>query len=245
MLIDRRLFLQQLVAASGSIAARAHGSETESVPSRKPNIVIILSDDVGCGDLSCYGATQVHTPQLDALAAHGLRFTNAHAAAATCTEGGTTIPFIVRWTGHIKPNISNALISQVDLLSSLAFFTHQPVPQGTAKDSVNVLPALLGRSPTGRQYLVDEAAVLAIREGNWKLIDRSQKLGLRTVPELGTAKAARPSPGSAKGLYPTAPLELYNIKADPYETRNIAPDYSAVVKRLQEKLAEIRKQGHS
>ncbi len=51
----------------------------------KPNIVFILSDDVGYGDLGCYGAKLVKTPALDKLAADGCRFTDAHSPAATCT----------------------------------------------------------------------------------------------------------------------------------------------------------------
>jgi len=51
----------------------------------KPNIIIILSDDVGYGDVGCYGATQVKTPNIDRLAAQGLRFTDAHSTSATCT----------------------------------------------------------------------------------------------------------------------------------------------------------------
>ncbi len=51
----------------------------------KPNVIIICADDLGYGDLSCYGATKIHTPNLDALAKNGLRFTNAHATASTCT----------------------------------------------------------------------------------------------------------------------------------------------------------------
>jgi len=50
-----------------------------------PNIVFILADDIGYGDLSCYGATRVITPNVDRLAASGVRFLNAHAAAATST----------------------------------------------------------------------------------------------------------------------------------------------------------------
>jgi arylsulfatase A len=52
---------------------------------KKPNILIIYVDDLGYGDLSCYGATAVHTPHVDSLAREGLRFTNAYAAASTCT----------------------------------------------------------------------------------------------------------------------------------------------------------------
>jgi arylsulfatase A-like enzyme len=51
----------------------------------KPNIVIILADDAGYGDLGCYGATKVKTPNLDRLAKEGLRFTDAHAPSAVCT----------------------------------------------------------------------------------------------------------------------------------------------------------------
>ncbi len=50
-----------------------------------PNIVVILADDVGYGDLGCYGATKVKTPNLDRLAREGARFTDAHAPASVCT----------------------------------------------------------------------------------------------------------------------------------------------------------------
>src|ERR1035437_341238 len=50
-----------------------------------PNIVVIVTDDLGYGDLSCYGATRIHTPNVDRLAAQGLRFTEAYAPASTCT----------------------------------------------------------------------------------------------------------------------------------------------------------------
>lgn len=52
---------------------------------KKPNIIFIYVDDLGYGDLSCYGATKIRTPHLDQLAAKGIRFTNAHATSATCT----------------------------------------------------------------------------------------------------------------------------------------------------------------
>ena len=51
----------------------------------KPNIVVILADDLGYGDLGCYGATRVKTPNLDKLALEGRRFTSAYASASTCT----------------------------------------------------------------------------------------------------------------------------------------------------------------
>jgi arylsulfatase A-like enzyme len=50
-----------------------------------PNLVVILSDDVGYGDVGCYGATKIKTPNLDRLAHEGLRFTDAYAPASVCT----------------------------------------------------------------------------------------------------------------------------------------------------------------
>jgi arylsulfatase A-like enzyme len=58
---------------------------TAAEPSRKPNIVFILGDDPGYGDLSCYGAKLVRTPHLDGFARQGCRFTDAHSPASTCT----------------------------------------------------------------------------------------------------------------------------------------------------------------
>jgi arylsulfatase A-like enzyme len=57
----------------------------QSALSTKPNIVIILADDLGYGDLSCYGAARIHTPYVDRLASEGMRFTEAFAPASTCT----------------------------------------------------------------------------------------------------------------------------------------------------------------
>ncbi|WP_254713120.1 arylsulfatase [Polaribacter sp. HaHaR_3_91] len=53
--------------------------------SEKPNIVVIYLDDLGYGDLSAYGATEIQTPNIDALANGGIKFTNGYASSATCT----------------------------------------------------------------------------------------------------------------------------------------------------------------
>jgi arylsulfatase A-like enzyme len=52
---------------------------------QKPNIVLIYTDDLGYGDVSCYGTSAITTPNIDRLARKGVRFTNAHATSATCT----------------------------------------------------------------------------------------------------------------------------------------------------------------
>jgi len=59
-------------------------SDTHS-PSSSPSIVFIMADDMGYGDLGCYGATKILTPHMDRLASEGIRFTDAHSSAAVCT----------------------------------------------------------------------------------------------------------------------------------------------------------------
>ena len=78
MSLGRRLRLTALVAACLACAPAALAQD-------RPNIVLILTDDLGYGDVSSYGASAISTPNIDRLAREGLRFTDAHAAAATCT----------------------------------------------------------------------------------------------------------------------------------------------------------------
>ncbi len=60
-------------------------SKPGSASNIRPNILLIYADDLGYGDLSCYGATKIKTPNIDKVASQGLLFTNAHATSATCT----------------------------------------------------------------------------------------------------------------------------------------------------------------
>ena len=67
------------------LALTAHSSAEPEKLRSKPNIIIILADDLGAGDLSCAGATKIKTPNIDRLAAEGVRFTQGYAPSATCT----------------------------------------------------------------------------------------------------------------------------------------------------------------
>lgn len=71
-----------VVVALVAGALPASAAQTQSAV--RPNIVIVLADDLGFGDLGCYGATRIKTPHLDRLAAEGMRFTDAHAPAGVC-----------------------------------------------------------------------------------------------------------------------------------------------------------------
>ena len=56
-----------------------------------PNIIFILADDLGYGDLSCYGSGKISTPNIDKLASQGIRFTDAHSSSAVCTPSRYSI----------------------------------------------------------------------------------------------------------------------------------------------------------
>lgn len=68
-----------LLLVSLALGFNAGGKE------KLPNVVLIFADDLGYGDLGCYGATKVKTPNIDKLAAEGRKFTDAHSASAVCT----------------------------------------------------------------------------------------------------------------------------------------------------------------
>ncbi|NOY95288.1 MAG: arylsulfatase [Chlorobi bacterium] len=61
------------------------GASCKKAGQEKTNVVIIYIDDLGFGDVSCYGATEISTPNIDKLASNGLLFTNGHCSSATCT----------------------------------------------------------------------------------------------------------------------------------------------------------------
>lgn len=70
---------------TASVAALAAGCITQQKPDNRPNIIYILADDLGYGDLSCYGATRITTPNCDRLAREGMRFTDTHSNSAVST----------------------------------------------------------------------------------------------------------------------------------------------------------------
>jgi arylsulfatase A-like enzyme len=82
--ISRRQFVQ----ATASIAAApliAMASDAPPPPTRRPNVILIMLDDLGAADAGCYGAKDLLTPNIDALAASGIRFTDFHSAAPLCS----------------------------------------------------------------------------------------------------------------------------------------------------------------
>ena len=74
-----------LSSCTGSQTTQSESGNADNKSARQPNIVILLTDDQGYGDMKCYGSPHLQTPNLDRLAAEGTRFTNFYAGAAAST----------------------------------------------------------------------------------------------------------------------------------------------------------------
>jgi arylsulfatase A-like enzyme len=142
-------------------------------------------------------------------------------------EGGTRVPFIVRWPARVKPGVSAAIVSQMDLLASFAALTGQKLAPTDGPDSVNILPALLGESPVGRDHVVEYANKLAIRVGDWKYIEPSPGVAVQVNTNTETANSPQP--------------QLYNLALDPGEKQNLAAAEPARTAELAARLATIAK----
>src|SRR6185503_4446388 len=78
--VTRREFIESAVATTAIATTVAPAYDAT-----RPNVLFILADDLGYGDLSCYGRPDYQTPVLDRLAEQGMKFTSAYAAAPVCT----------------------------------------------------------------------------------------------------------------------------------------------------------------
>ena len=134
-------------------------------------------------------------------------------------EGGTRVPFIVKWPGKIKPGETTpALFGQVDLAKTLCMIVEAEIPDGAFVDSRDAGKSLLGRDPLGRAHLIHEAGGLALRQGQWKFIPAGG-----TRDQLGPwVNVKIPAGGS-----------LYDLSNDLGERRNVAA-------KNTEKLAEMK-----
>ena len=117
MKLTRRKFVQRLAIGStlfsGGVrsTAIANSVQRSSGPQEsRPNIIFILADDLGWGDLSCYGRPDYHTPNIDLLASQGTKFSDAYSASAVCTP--TRCAYITgRYPARFKIGLEEPLVA--------------------------------------------------------------------------------------------------------------------------------------
>lgn len=143
-------------------------------------------------------------------------------------DGGTRVVFIARWPGKIKAGTTDALFSQIDLMSSFATLTGQKLPDGSGPDSFDNLQTFLGKSKTGREWIVEQSASskLSVIKGDWKYIEPGpgQKIQVNTNTETGND----PNP------------QLYNLKNDLGEKNNVAGQNPEMLKQMEALLKSVR-----
>lgn len=129
-------------------------------------------------------------------------------------EGGTRTPFIVRWPGKVKPGVSDALVSQTDLMGSFASLLDQDIPEGEAMDSRDEMDTLLGEDKVGPDVILVQTnnSKAALRYKQWKFI-----------------------PGKNP--------ELYDLAKDVGEKNNLFKQNPEMAQKLAAMMQKYRKQG--
>ena len=129
-------------------------------------------------------------------------------------EGGTRVPFIIRWPSVIEPKVSEALVSQVDLLASFAGFLNIDLPEHAAPDSRDYWRAYMGKDERGAEVILEQTNTnkgLAIRKGRMKYIIKQDEDD-----------------------------EMYNLELDPGEEHNIINEQAGLARELHEALIKLR-----
>lgn len=134
-------------------------------------------------------------------------------------EGGTRTPFIVSWPAKIKPSISDAPLSFIDLFASFANLLEYKLPKTAAPDSRNALQFLLGKAKNSgynEVFVQDNGGNVAVRSGKWKFIPKKST-------ESGSSD------------------ELYDLSNDISEKQNIAEKNPKLVLEFNKRILEIKK----
>ena len=128
--------------------------------------------------------------------------------------GGTCIPFIVRWPAKVKKGVTDAFVSQMDILASMSALTGTKYSDKT--NSENVLKALLGKSKKGRkEYIIEGMFNYGYRKDNWVLLPPSRK---------------------------NEKWQLFNIKEDPAQKNNLAKEEPKRIVKMTQRFEELMKE---
>ncbi|KAF2507080.1 sulfatase [Flavobacterium zhairuonense] len=159
---------------------------------------------------------------------------------STTREGGTRVPFLIRWPGKIEAGMVNSsLFTNMDLLPTIASITGASLPENKI-DGLNFLPLLTGKADKGPRdtfyyyFGVGSNNLEAIRYKHWKLV----------FPHKGTTYNKN-LPGKdgfrGKGATAEVPMALYDLAHDPGEIRDVQELYPEIVQQIQ-KIAETARE---
>ncbi|MGB7158630.1 MAG: arylsulfatase [Tepidisphaeraceae bacterium] len=151
-------------------------------------------------------------------------------------EGGHRVPFIARWPAKVKAGSTcDQTVCTTDLMATVADIVGATLPNDAGEDSVSILPLFDGsRSDAVREATVHHSidGSFAIRQGDWKL-----------VLCRGSGGWSLREPAATKQNLP--PAQLYNLREDPGETKNVAAEHADLVDGLTALLKKYRDDGRS
>lgn len=139
-------------------------------------------------------------------------------------EAGTRVPFVTYWKGKIQPGVSDALVTQIDLLASLAALA------GSAEsgpDSENLMDTFLGKSTKGRDaFILEATSRTALRSGDWAMIPPYKGPAVQNQVNIELGNSSE--------------YQLYNLKDDPGQQTNLAISNPEKLEEMKKKYLEIR-----
>lgn len=192
------------------------------------NTIIVFTSDNGCSPSANLAELKGkgHNPNY-----------NFRGHKADLFDGGHRIPCVVRWPAKIKPHQVDQTISLNDFMATFAKITGYKLKDNEGEDSYNLLPLLLNTNP---QPSIREATVhhsidgaFAIRKGDWKLL-------------FSAGSGGWSSPKAKEPNYKTLPpYQLYNLKSDPGEMKNLYAEQPAVVAELRALMLKYIQDGRS
>ena len=156
-------------------------------------------------------------------------------------EGGHRVPFIIRWPGNVPAGrTSDGLVSQIDLMATLAAVVGYALPDTAAEDSHDLLPLWTGAtmaSPRTTHIHNTWENAYAIRDGDWTLIQA--KSGYHSKG-YNAWERKREYPGDDGNA-----AELFNMRDDVAQRTNLIDQYPEKAQQLAARLKQIRTQGYS
>ena len=139
-------------------------------------------------------------------------------------EAGTRVPFFTYWKGEIQPQVSDALVCQIDIIASIAKLVGAEIEN---TDGLNLLDAFLGKSKKGRRNLVLEANTkTAFRKGEWLMIPPYSGAPILEEVNIEVGNSSE--------------YQLYNLKNDIGQKRNLAKEQPKMLSQMIKDFESVR-----
>jgi arylsulfatase A-like enzyme len=223
-------FVAQVDCTVGEVLAALSRAKLEK------NTIVIFTSDNGPECVEIDPGAYDRIQQYDHRSMDGLRGVKRDA-----WEGGHRVPFLARWPGHFpKGRVSDEIICHVDLMATFAKLAGASLPANAGEDSYDIMPALLGRK---QKQSIREATVLhsgsgkfVLRQGDWVFIDA------RSGDDNKEPAWFKQERGYTTNNFAG---ELYNLRKDLVERRNLYGEKPELVQKLTALLDKYKREGRS